>query len=339
MWYALKAWLHDITIEKYKRGIGMRKKWLAILLAVIIAAGCSACSGSKPIKDSSDKSSQNTKKETEQKDFYKVAENLSVKDGENGTGELILLNTEFEGFKFSYSESQEILFIYFKLNEEGQKKLSAATNKYVANPGFLSLWVGDEKICANKLWSQITTEEFVVLVKEVTKESAQSIAKKIEGQSSDSKVPQEEVQDVLPDIETWQKEVLSDKPDDTQIRYSYLKRDGSSRVVLEVTDMTEEHDIDNDGHNEVLVFMKKDKKNIGIYDVVDGALRYRDVSNKLGATWSEYMGNMSNVDSKYQDCIEVAFEDLNADVHYDVYKYDNGKLIYVCPFYDALREY
>lgn len=317
----------------------MRKKWLAILLAMIIATGCSACSGSKPTKDSSDKNIQNTKNETEKRDFYNVAENLSVKDGENGAGDIILLNTDFEGFHYSFSESQGILFIYFKLTEDGQGKLSAGTNKFVANPGFLSIWTGDEKICSNKLWSQITTEEFVVLVKEVTKESAQSIAQKIEGQSSGSEVPQEEVQDVLPDIETWQKEVLSDKPDDTQIRYSYLKNDGNSRVILEVTDMTEEHDLDNDGHNEVLVFMKKDKRNIGIYDVVDGVLRYRDVSNKLGATWAEYMGNMGNVDPKYQNCIEVAFEDLNEDVHYDVYKYDNGKLIYVCPFYDALREY
>lgn len=317
----------------------MRKKWLAILLAVIIATGCSACSGSKPIKNTSDKPIQNTNKETEQKDFYKVAENLSVKDGENGTGDTILLNTDFEGFHYSYSESQDILFIYFKLNEEGQNKLSAATNKYVANPGFLSIWVGDEKICANKLWSQITTEEFVVLVKDVTKESAQVIAQKIEGQSTSSGVPQEEIQDVLPGVENWQKEVLSDKPSDIQIRYYYFKSDGSKRVVLEVTDMTEEHDLDNDGHDEVMVFMKNNKRNIGIYDVVDGALRYRDVSNKLGATWSEYMGNMGNVDPKYQNCIEVAFEDLNKDVHYDVYKYDNGKLIYVCPFYDALREY
>ncbi|MBN7772269.1 hypothetical protein [Clostridium aminobutyricum] len=319
----------------------MRKKFLAVLLIITILVGFSACGDPKTKDDTPNKGNSPAKSsETQKADLYAVTETLCVKDGENYAGETILTTIDFAGFKYNFSESQETLFIYFKLTDEGQKTLNEKTYKYVAAPGFLSIWVGDELICTNKLWSQITTDEFVVLVKDIKEDNAEAVINKIKGTPRISSVSQEQTtQETLPSIDNWKKEVISDKPGETHIQYSIVKEDGNNLIVLDVQYMTEEKDLDNDNQLEIIVYQKGDKRNIGIYDLIDGTLKYIDVKSRLGATWSEYMGNMGNVDSAYSNYIEVAFEDLTKEVHYDVYKYDKGKLVYVCPFYDALRKY
>lgn len=139
----------------------------------------------------------------------------------------------------------------------------------------------------------------------------------------------------LTGIDDWNKEVVSDKPGKTHVRYYTLKEDGNEETVLDVFAMTEEHDLDDDGYSEIIVYLPGEKRNIGIYDLISGELVYIDVSKELGATWSEYMGNIANLRREHSDDIEVGFENGNVK-SYEVYCYKNNELVYLCPFDDSL---
>lgn len=138
-------------------------------------------------------------------------------------------------------------------------------------------------------------------------------------------------------IDGWFKEVVNDKPGETHIRYYTVGQDGVESTELDVYNMTEEHDLDDDGFKEILVYLQADKRGIGIYDMESDDLQYLDVNNELGATWSEYMGNIGNVEVTYANCIEVGFEETDKTSRYEVYRFENNSLTYVCSFDDALR--
>lgn len=133
----------------------------------------------------------------------------------------------------------------------------------------------------------------------------------------------------------WNKEILNDKPKDTHVRYFIVNDDGTEETVLDVYAMTEEHDLDGDGLLEIVVYIPGEKRNIGVYDMINGELNYMDVSSKLGASWSEYMGNMANLQREYSNYIEAGFES-GSTKRYEVYQYKDNELIYVCPFDDSL---
>jgi hypothetical protein len=145
----------------------------------------------------------------------------------------------------------------------------------------------------------------------------------------------EKTTDILPGIDYWNKEIVSYKPGKTHVRYYVLKEEGYEETVLDVYAMTEEHDLDDDGLNEIVVYLPGERKNIGIYDLISGELNYIDVSSELDATWSEYMGNMGNLQRKYLNYIEVGVEKGDVKRH-EVYQYKNNTLIYLCPFDDTL---
>lgn len=139
-------------------------------------------------------------------------------------------------------------------------------------------------------------------------------------------------------IDDLNKEILSDKPQNTEIRYYITNDDGTQYTVLHIYSMTEEHDIDGDGFKEIIVYHQGDKRGIGIYYISSGRLKYLDVNKELGSIGSEYMGNIGNLKSEYRSCIEVIFEDSNGVISYEVYKFDGNSLIYVSPLEDALRK-
>ena len=139
-------------------------------------------------------------------------------------------------------------------------------------------------------------------------------------------------------IDDLNKEILSDKPKNTEILYYITNDDGTKDTVLHLYSMTEEHDIDGDGFKEIIVYHQGDKRGIGIYYISSGELKYLDVNKELGAIGSEYMGNIGNLKSEYVKCIEVVFEDISSKIHYEVYRFDGNSLIYVCPLEDALRK-
>lgn len=140
----------------------------------------------------------------------------------------------------------------------------------------------------------------------------------------------------LPAISTWRKEIISDKPKNTLIRYFTAKDDGTEMLVLELKDMTEEHDLDGDGEPEIVVYLQGDKRNIGIYDLVSGELEYLDAGAALEASWTEYTGNIGNISSEFSNCIEAGFEENGVSGRYEIYRYENGSLTYLCLLEDAL---
>lgn len=132
-------------------------------------------------------------------------------------------------------------------------------------------------------------------------------------------------------------EIISDKPGETHIDYFLVNEDGTEETVIDVYSMTEEHDLDGDGINEIIVYLPGKTKGIGIYDMVNGKLDYIDINEKLGASWSEYMGNIGNINHEYENCIEVAFENDDGISRYEVYRVKDNVLTYVCTFDEALQ--
>lgn len=150
-----------------------------------------------------------------------------------------------------------------------------------------------------------------------------------------STVIQQEQESETIGIDDWNKEILSDKPKDTHVRYFIVNEDGTEETVLDVYAMTEEHDLDSDGVLEIVVYIPGEKRNIGVYDMINGELKYMDVSSELGASWSEFMGNMANLQREYSNYIQAGFE-TGGTKRYEVYQYKDNELIYVCPFDDSL---
>jgi hypothetical protein len=142
-----------------------------------------------------------------------------------------------------------------------------------------------------------------------------------------------------PEIAFWKKEVVSDLPGNTRIRYYTEAADGSEKTLLELNNMSEEHDLDNDGNMEIVVYQQGEKINIGIYDLISNELKYIDISKVLGAVWSDYAGNIGNIKSEYSNCIQVGFKDeTGAPDRIEIYRYDGGTLVYLCPLSEALRK-
>lgn len=142
----------------------------------------------------------------------------------------------------------------------------------------------------------------------------------------------------IPSINDWTQEVLSDKPGETHVRYSVTDEEGNQTLMLELTDMTEEHDLDGDGEKEILVYLSEENAAaIGIYDLVEGELLYRDVNELLGCWASAYTGNMGNIQGEYSNCIEAIFQEDAGQNRSEVYSYDGSGLVYECTLDEALR--
>jgi len=148
---------------------------------------------------------------------------------------------------------------------------------------------------------------------------------------------EEPIEELAFGIDDWSKEVMSDKPGETHIRYYTVGKDGVEKTELYVYNMTEEHDLDDDGFKEILMYLHEPKRGIGIYYISADELQYLDVNSELGAAWSEYMGNIGNVEVTYTNCIEVGFQEADKTSRHEVYRFENNTLTYVCSFNDALR--
>lgn len=142
---------------------------ILLLLLTICACACTNQSGETSGSDSKDKG------------LYTVADNMSLKEGTESSGETILESDDFAGFSCRYDEaSQEYLFM-FKLTDEGQEKMAGATSKFAENSGSLSLWVGDELIVSPQIMEPITGDEFVVNMVDLSKENVAGFVDKLEG--------------------------------------------------------------------------------------------------------------------------------------------------------------
>ena len=151
-------------------------------------------------------------------------------------------------------------------------------------------------------------------------------------------VLQEKTEKLKFSIDDLSKEIVNDKPGQTEIRYFIASGDSSEENVLHIYAMTEEHDIDEDGLKEIVVYHQGDKKGIGIYYIESGALKYLNVNNELSAIWSDYMGNVGNVEAEYVNCIGVGFVETDGKERYEVYRFKDYALVYVCSLDDALRK-
>ena len=141
----------------------------------------------------------------------------------------------------------------------------------------------------------------------------------------------------IPEIAFWKKEVVSDLPGSTKIRYYTAAADGSEKTLLELNNMSEEHDLDNDGNMEIVVYQQGEKINIGVYDLISNELKYIDISKVLGSAWSDYTGNIGNIKSEYTNCIQAGFiDEADAPDRIEIYRYDGGTLVYLCPLSEAL---
>ena len=146
----------------------------------------------------------------------------------------------------------------------------------------------------------------------------------------------EELKTALWPISEWEKEVLDDRPGSARVVYSAATLDGERLTLLDIGCMTEEKDLDGDGETELIAYgSSQNKKTAGVYDLIDGKLQYLDINEALGAEWSNYMGNIGNVEWPYGTCFEVGYPDKEAYV----YRYEpDGTLTYICPLEDALRK-
>lgn len=151
-------------------------------------------------------------------------------------------------------------------------------------------------------------------------------------------VLQEKTEKLKFGIDDLGKEIVNDKPGETEIRYFITGDDSAEETVLHIYAMTEEHDIDEDGFKEIVVYLQGDNKGIGIYYIESGELKFLDVNSELSATWSDYMGNVGNVDSEYANCIGVGFVESDRKKRYEVYRFKDYALVYVCSLDDALRK-
>ncbi len=230
----------------------------------------------------------------------------------------------YKGTGLGYGDT---LSLILKPGEQAESFLTFDLGVSEKSPNATLIVPSAEKL--EKLLKYATDADLVILDKGVEIERFDLSKSKI------GEILEEKTTDILPSINDWNKEIVSDKPGETHIRYYVLKEDGNEETVLDVYAMTEEHDLDDDGLNEIVVYLPGEKKNIGIYDLTSGVLNYIDVSSELDATWSEYMGNMGNLQRKYLNYIEVGFE--KGDVkRYEIYQYKNNTLIYLCPFDDTL---
>lgn len=141
----------------------------------------------------------------------------------------------------------------------------------------------------------------------------------------------------IPPINGWAQEILRDQPGDTLVRYSVTDGQGNQTTLLELTDMTEEHDLDGDGEDEILVYLSAENvASIGIYDLVEGELLYRDVNALLGCQSAAYTGNIGNIQGEYANCIEAGFQEEVGQSRFEVYSYDGSDLVYQCTLDEAL---
>lgn len=230
----------------------------------------------------------------------------------------------YKGTGLGYGES---LSLFLKPGEQGESALTFDLGLSEKSPNARLILTSKEKL--EKILKYAVDADLVIMDKDVEIERFNLSKSKI-GELLLEKTP-----DVFPGIDDWNKEIVSDKPGNTHVRYYTLNEDGNEEIVLDVYAMTEEHDLDDDGLKEIVEYLPGEKRNIGIYDLISGELNYLDVSNELGATWSEYMGNMGNLQRKYLKYIEVGFEKGDTK-RYDVYQYKNNTLIYLFPFDDTL---
>ncbi|HYE67877.1 MAG TPA: hypothetical protein VEA58_04650, partial [Anaerovoracaceae bacterium] len=225
----------------------MRKKFLILGFLFIVLVMTSACSSqSKP----------NLQSVPKEEDLLILANNISLKTGTNFSGDTVLESEDFSGFNYKYNESPKEYIFTFKLTDEGQEKMADATTKLAETSGDLSLWIGDELITSSKVMEPVTGDAFAVYMVDVNEGNISNFVAKLEGR--------QQTPDVLPGIDDWNKEIVSDKSDKTHVRYYVLKEDGNEETVLDVYAMTEEHDLDEDGLNEIVVYLPGEEKNIGI---------------------------------------------------------------------------
>ena len=135
-------------------------------------------------------------------------------------------------------------------------------------------------------------------------------------------------------ISDWQKEVISDKPGATHVRYFTTDDSGQEQVMLELDQITQECDLDGDGHPEIIVSLFGPVKQMAIYYVADSALQYLDICQALDAQYSTFMGDVGNVKPEYSSCFSVGFEAPGGKA--EVYRFENHALVYQCPLEDAL---
>ncbi len=154
----------------------------------------------------------------------------------------------------------------------------------------------------------------------------------------DSNASQPDAEIPILSMNDWSKDIISDKPGNTRVRYYVLDEAGNPITKLDVYNMTEEHDIDGDGANEILEFFQSESVGIGIYDVISNELNYLDVNQALHCTWSEYTGNMGNLQSEYVNCLEAGYRLQDGTQRSELYRYADGVLTYLCPLEDALRK-
>lgn len=166
--------------------------------------------------------------------------------------------------------------------------------------------------------------------------SAQTTDNTSESQTeSESQAETEQLKFSINDLS---KEVISDLPGKTEIRYYLVNEDGSEETVLQIYAMAEEHDLNADGLKEILVYHQDAKKGIGIYYIDSDALKYLNVNDELKATWSDYMGNVGNAKTEYSTCLSVGFEDSNGSTRTEVYRFKDNALVYECSLEEALRK-
>ncbi len=111
--------------------------------------------------------------------------------------------------------------------------------------------------------------------------------------------------------------------------------DGNEQVLLTIENCaTEEIDIDEDGITEIIAYKAGKTKAVVIYDY-DGnteSISALDLCEKLGANWSEYMGNAANVRSEYSKCVEAGFYEADGTTRTEVYSVKDNLLTYIGPY-------
>lgn len=107
-------------------------------------------------------------------------------------------------------------------------------------------------------------------------------------------------------------------------------------LAVEESENAELHDLDEDGSLETLVGLSVgNRRNLIIYDAVEGELSRVNVNEALNAAASDYTGDVGNIAREYGNMVEAA----GADGNVGIYRYmPDGTFTYVISLDDALRQ-
>ena len=127
--------------------------------------------------------------------------------------------------------------------------------------------------------------------------------------------------------------------DNRNTRIFRENEDGSEEEIFLFSGSIEQADLDNDLLPELLCYgSQSNRKTLMVIDQIDGEIAAVDVNESLGSTFSDYAGQIANIQEQYRNCILAGFEQTGGQLRSELYDYHDGKFTYRNTLEDALQK-